>query len=230
MQWSALALCAAGRSSRRPTRQCRRDITHGGAERQHRYLERWRLSRDCVSQRHVRDLRDGQPMERDPLVANRQAVLGGHMRHTGRTHRGQRTSVRPRTVMESHGPNGQENSPSAIPTTKPERRRERSWSETPSYLTTRRLWGPRYEQTKKKQTRRGQKPKTKVALYWALKKPLAPAAVRGSTYRGYIGHRAQSTEQSGEQRRYAHSPVHMQAGRRCGVRCCLLFTELKGSS
>jgi hypothetical protein len=44
---------------------------------------------------------------------------------------------------------------------------------------------------KKKQTRRGQNPKTK---HWALKTPPAPTALRGSTYRGHIEHRAQSTE------------------------------------
>jgi hypothetical protein len=63
-------------------------------------------------------------MEGDPLIANRQAVLGGHIRAELTEDRGQRTSVRPRTVMESHGPNGRESSPSTIPTTKPERRRE----------------------------------------------------------------------------------------------------------
>jgi hypothetical protein len=57
-----------------------------------------------------------------------------------------------------------------------------------------------------------QKPSSWAGIYRALKKTLAPTALRGSTYRGHIEHRTQSTEhgaQSAEQRRYAHTPVHI---------------------
>jgi hypothetical protein len=50
----------------------------------------------------------------------------------------------------------------------------------------------RYEQTKKNTDTPGVKTKNKTDR--ALKKTLAPTALRGSTYRGHIEHRAQSTE------------------------------------
>jgi hypothetical protein len=70
------------------------------------------------SDMYVCDLEDGQPMEGDSLRGGSTSGVGRP--HTGRTHGGQRTSsVRPRTVMESHGPNGWERNPPAITTIGP---------------------------------------------------------------------------------------------------------------
>jgi hypothetical protein len=50
------------------------------------------------------------------------STSGAGRPHTGRTHRGQRTSVRPRAVMERHDPNGRESNPTTITTMRPEAR------------------------------------------------------------------------------------------------------------